>query len=134
MDKKIKICARFDPALLKRIDEYASKRYTDRSDAIQHLVSFALREINNKEAVQAYREGRMTIRQCANMLGIDYFEMDEIFNSESVPIITGLDTDAETLLPRLKESFSDKKIILKFKTDLDEINNLHGDTLKKLGE
>lgn len=112
MDKKIKISARFDPALLKRVDAYASKRYTDRSAAIQQLVSFALREINKKEAVQAYREGRMTIRQCADILGVDYFEMDEILNSENVPIITGLDPDAETLLPRLKESFSDKKINL----------------------
>lgn len=78
MDKKIKISARFDPALLKRVDAYASNRYTDRSDAIQHLVSFALREINKKEAVQAYREGRMTIRQCADMLGVDYFEKNGI--------------------------------------------------------
>jgi predicted HTH domain antitoxin len=110
MEKKIKISARFDPALLKRVDAYASKRYTDRSSAIQQLVSFALREIK-KEALQAYREGRMTIRQCADMLGVDYFEMDEILNSENVPIITGLDPDEETLLPRLKETFSDKEKI-----------------------
>jgi len=53
----------------------------------------------------------MTIRQCADMLGVDYFEMDEILNSENVPIITGLDPDAETLLPRLIETFSDKEKI-----------------------
>jgi len=83
VEKRIKIRASFDPALLKRVDAYASKRYADRSSAIQQLVSFALREINKKEAVQAYREGRMTIRQCADMLGVDYFEINEILSSEN---------------------------------------------------
>jgi len=107
MEKKIKISAAFEPAILKQVDAYASNKYTDRSSAIQQLVSYALSEIKKKEAVQAYREGRMTIRQCADMLGVDYFEMNEILNMENVPIINGSDIDTETMLSNLKKSFSD---------------------------
>lgn len=109
MEKKIKINATFDTALLKRVDAYASLKYTDRSSAIQQLVSFALRELNKKEAVLAYREGRMTIRQCADMLGVDYFEMDRILNSENVPIITDSDLNTKSIFTNLKDSFNDNK-------------------------
>lgn len=106
MGKEMKIIAHFDPALLKRVDAYATKRYADRSAAIQQLVSFALREINKKEAVQAYRDGRMTIRQCADMLGVDYFEMNEILNAEDAPIVYDLIEDKETLLSTLQDSLA----------------------------
>jgi predicted HTH domain antitoxin len=66
----------------------------------------SINEINKKEAIQAYRDGRMTIRQCANMLGVDYFEMNEILNGEGVPIVPDLTEDKETLLSTLKDSLA----------------------------
>lgn len=63
-------------------------------------------KINKKEAIQAYRDGRMTIRQCADMLGVDYFEMNEILNAEGVPIVPDLTEDNETLLSTLKDSLA----------------------------
>lgn len=108
MEKRIKISARFDPALVKRIDAYASKRYLDRPAAIQQLVSIALREVNKKEVVRAYREGRLTIRQCADMLGVDCFEMNEILHAENVPVISGPQPGPNTLLAGLKNSFGNK--------------------------
>jgi len=71
-------------------------------------LSFALREINKKEAVQAYREERMTIRQCADMLGVDYFEINEILSSENVPIVSESKPDIESLPARIKDSFNVK--------------------------
>jgi len=108
MEKRIRISTEFDPVLLKKLDAYASKRYLDRSSALQQLVSLALREVYKKEAVQAYREGRMTIRQCAEMLGVDYFEMDKILQSENVNIIPEPCQDTETLLNNLRKSFDQK--------------------------
>ncbi|AEG14131.1 MULTISPECIES: UPF0175 family protein [Desulfofundulus] len=105
MEKRVRISTEFDPVLLKRLDAYASKRYLDRSSALQQLVSFALREIYKKEAVQAYREGRMTIRQCADMLGVDYFEMNEILKSENINVIPDPEQGLATLLPELEDSF-----------------------------
>lgn len=109
MEKRIRINTEFDQVLLKKLDEYASKRYLDRSSALQQLVSLALREIYKKEAVQAYREGRMTIRQCAEMLGVDYFEMNEILQSENVRIIPEPCQNTEILLNNLQESFDEKQ-------------------------
>jgi len=109
MEKRIKINTEFDPVLLKKLDAYASKRYLDRSSALQQLVSLALREIYKKEAIQAYHEGRMTIRQCAEMLGIDYFEMNEILQSENVNIIPELHQNTDTMLNNVKESFEQNK-------------------------
>ncbi len=109
MEKKIKINTEFDPVLLKKLDAYAAKKYLDRSSALQHLVSVALREIYKKEAVQAYREGRMTIRQCAEMLGVGYFEMNEILQSENIDIISEpLHDDNKKLFNNLQESFDTK--------------------------
>ncbi|SFH36268.1 Uncharacterised protein family (UPF0175) [Desulfotomaculum arcticum] len=109
MEKRTKINTEFDPILLKKLDAYASKKYLDRSSALQQLVSLALREIHKKEAVQAYRDGRMTTRQCAEMLGVDYFEMNEILQSENVNIIPEPCQNAETLLNNLQESFNQKQ-------------------------
>lgn len=108
MEKRIKINTEFDPVLLKKLDAYASKKYLDRSSALQQLVSVALREIYKKEAVQAYREGRMTTRQCAEMLGVDYFEMNEILQSENANIIPEPFHNTEKLLNNLQESFDPK--------------------------
>lgn len=108
MGKRIKINTEFDPVLLKKLDAYASQKYLDRSSALQQLVSVALRENYKKEAVQAYREGRMTIRQCAEMLGVDYFEMNEILQSEKVNIISEPFQKSKKLLDNLQESFSPK--------------------------
>ncbi|ACV64744.1 hypothetical protein Dtox_4068 [Desulfofarcimen acetoxidans DSM 771] len=87
MGEKIKISTNFEPELLKRIDAYANKRYTDRSAAIQQLVDIALRELNKGEVIKAYRDGRLSIRQCADMLGVDYFEMNNILQNEGISVI-----------------------------------------------
>ncbi len=108
MGKRIKINTEFDPVLLKKLDAYASKEYLDRSSALQQLVSVALREIYKKEAIQAYREGRMTIRQCAEMLGVDYFEMNDILQSEKANVISEPFHDTDKLLKDLHESFGSK--------------------------
>ncbi|WP_279220965.1 UPF0175 family protein [Desulfofundulus salinus] len=60
---------------------------------------------NHVGAVQAYREGRMTIRQCADMLGVDYFEMNEILKSENINIMPEPEQGLATLLPELEDSF-----------------------------
>jgi len=48
----------------------------------------------------------MTIRQCADMLGVDYFEMNEIMAAENVPIIAEASPGKKPSFQQLKESFS----------------------------
>lgn len=105
MERKVRINTNLDPRVLKKVDAYASKRYIDRSAAIQQLLSIALREINKKAAVEAYREGRMTLRQCADMLGVDYFEFNEILNEQGVPVVHEPGLDAEAISGQIRASF-----------------------------
>ncbi|MBC7342760.1 MAG: UPF0175 family protein [Clostridia bacterium] len=84
----------------------------DRSAAIQQLISIALREINKKEAVQAYREGRMTLRQCADMLGVDYFEFNEILDEQGTPIVHEPGWEAKTISGQIKHPFRGNSLSL----------------------
>ena len=87
MLKKVKINATIDRELLGRLDEYSLRYQEDRSTAIRQLLAFALREKNKPKALQAYKEGRLTIRQCAELLGVDYYEMNDLLSEANIPII-----------------------------------------------
>ena len=87
MLKKVKINATIDPELLGRLDEYSLRSQEDRSTAIRQLLAFALREKNKTKALQANKEGRLTIRQCAELLGVDYYEMNDLLSEANIPII-----------------------------------------------
>jgi metal-responsive CopG/Arc/MetJ family transcriptional regulator len=87
MLKKVKINATIDPELLGRLDEYSLRSQEDRSTAIRQLLAFALREKNKTKALQAYKEGRLTIRQCAELLGVDYYEMNDLLSEANIPTI-----------------------------------------------
>jgi hypothetical protein len=71
---------------LGRLDEYSLRYQEDRSTAIRQLLAFALREKNKTKALQAYKEGRLTIRQCS-ALGVDYYEMNDLLSEANIPII-----------------------------------------------
>ena len=90
MQKKVKINATIDRQLLTRLDEYSLRYQEDRSTAVRQLLAFALREKNKNKALQAYKEGRLTIRQCAELLGVDYYEMNDLLSEANIPIIEAI--------------------------------------------
>ncbi len=49
-----------------------------------------LREKNKSKALQAYKEGRLTIRQCAELIGVDYYEMNDLLSEANIPIIEAI--------------------------------------------
>ena len=87
MPKKVRINATIDRQLLRRLDEYSLRYQEDRSTAVRQLLAFALREKNKNKALQAYKKGRLTIRQCAELLGVDYYEMNDLLSEANIPII-----------------------------------------------
>jgi predicted HTH domain antitoxin len=75
--------------LLARLDAYASERYEDRSTALRQLVDFALRELRKREAFDAYRSGRVTLRDFARALGLTVWGAHDLLRAEGVAIRHG---------------------------------------------
>lgn len=80
--------------LLSRLDAFAKGRHEDRSTAIRQLVDFALREMSMREALEAYQDGRLTLRELARALGLEVWATHDLLASRGVAVAQG--TAAET--------------------------------------
>lgn len=89
MTEVVRINATVDRALLDRVDRYAERHSEDRSTAIRQLLRAALRQLATDEAVTAYRQGRLTIRQLAAMLELDMWGAHDLLQSLGVAIAQG---------------------------------------------
>jgi predicted HTH domain antitoxin len=89
MTDVVRINATIDRSLLDRVDQYAASNSEDRSTAIRQLLRVALRELAKFEAIAAYREGRLTLRQLAETLDLDVWGAHDLLASEGVAIAQG---------------------------------------------
>lgn len=89
MSQAIRINATMDVDLLGRVDAYANKYYEDRSTALRQLVDFALREKQKRQALEAYRQGRVTLREFARTLGLSAWEAHDLLRAEGVAVAQG---------------------------------------------
>ena len=100
-----RVNATLDRELLERVDEYASRHREDRSTAIRQLLDIALRELAKRDGLEAYRGGRLTIRELARMLGLDVWATHDLLHAEGVAIAQGTMSesagDADALLAEL---------------------------------
>jgi hypothetical protein len=87
--KTVRVNATLDEGLLGRIDAYAHARFEDRSTAIRQLVDFALRELAKRDALDAYRGGRLTLREFARALGLEVWPAHDLLAAEGVAIAQG---------------------------------------------
>lgn len=86
MSRTVRVNATMDDELVRRIDACAERRYEDRSTAIRQLVDFARRELQKREALEAYRAGRMTLREFARVLGLDTWAAHDLLRAEGVAV------------------------------------------------
>jgi hypothetical protein len=89
MTNVVRINATLDRSLLARIDQYAARNAEDRSTAIRQLLGFALRQLAKDEAVNAYRQGRLTLRQLAEALDVDIWGAHDLLAAEGVAVAQG---------------------------------------------
>ncbi len=89
MSRALRVNATMDEDLVRRIDAFAARRYEDRSTAVRQLVDFALRELHKREALDAYRSGRVTIREFARALGLHVWAAHDLLRAEGVAIARG---------------------------------------------
>lgn len=97
MTDVVRVNATIDRSLLERVDHFAARHSEDRSTAIRQLLRMALRQLATDEAITAYRQGRLTIRQLADVLDLDVWAAHDLLASEGVAIAQGgrLETAAD---------------------------------------
>ncbi|MFZ5870590.1 MAG: ribbon-helix-helix protein, CopG family [Actinomycetota bacterium] len=95
MSKTVRVNATLDEDLLARIDAYAAARFEDRSTAIRQLTDLALRELAKRDAITAYQQGRLTLREFGRVLGLDVWAAQDLLAAEGVAVAQG--GRAETL-------------------------------------
>lgn len=87
MEKVVRVNTTMYPELLKRIDFYAEQRLEDRSTAIRQLIAEGLKtELKNK-VIESLKKRKLTIREAAELLNVEYWEMQQIMDEEGVNLI-----------------------------------------------
>lgn len=89
MTETVRINTTLDRELLARIDAFARERLEDRSTAIRQLVDLALRELSKREAIEAYRQGRVTLREFGRALNLDVWKAQDLLLAEGVAVAQG---------------------------------------------
>ncbi len=85
------VTARLPRDMLKEVERLAQKEKVDRSELIRRLLGSALRQKRIEEALQAYRDGKVTLWKAAEMAGISLREMMEVARVKRIPVPYTLD-------------------------------------------
>ena len=101
MRKTVRVNTTLDDDLLERIDAFAGARREDRSTAIRQLVDIALRELGKREALDAYRQGRITLREFADTLNLGIWAAHDLLLVEGVAVAQGGLTETNAVLRQL---------------------------------
>ena len=86
------VYVRFDQEELDFIKKIAKESKITRSEAIKRLVDYAAATLKIEKAIGSYKEGKCTIRECAEIAGLRYFEFFELLSKENL-----IGTSAENL-------------------------------------
>ncbi len=98
MTRTVRVNAVLDDDLLQRLDEFARERREDRSTALRQLIELGLRELAKRDALDAYRRGRMTLRELARRLNLGTWEAHDLLAAEGIAVAQGLRSETSTAL------------------------------------
>ncbi len=105
MSRALRVNGTMDEELLRRMDAYAEQQhYEDRSTALRQLVDFALRELQKRETLDAYRSGRVTLRDFGRALGLTTWQAHDLLRAEGVAVARGDRTETAQALEAGKHS------------------------------
>jgi hypothetical protein len=88
MDPIRRVNTTMPESLLRKVDLYSEMNYEDRATAIRQLVAEGLRVKLEKAVLEQYKEGRITLRQGAEMLEVPYLRMNEIVEANQLPLVS----------------------------------------------
>ena|SRR5438067_2355315 len=106
MTRTVRVNTTLDDDLLERIDAFASERREDRSTAIRQLVDIALRELSKRDALTAYREGRLTLREFADALNLRIWGAHDVLLAEDVAVAQGSRAETDTAFQSLMSTLA----------------------------
>lgn len=93
------VYVRLDDEELDFINKMAKENKITRSEVIKKLVDFAADKIKVEKAINKYREGKCTIRECAEIAGLRYFEFFDMLAKEN---LIGSAENMDLLLKQIK--------------------------------
>lgn len=108
MSRSLRVNATMDEELVRRVDAFAADRYEDRSTALRQLVDFALRELQKREALDAYRAGRVSLREFAKTLGLQVWAAHDLLRAEGVAVAQGDRSETAAALEETIRAISDE--------------------------
>jgi len=85
------VTARLPSDMLREVERLAEKEKVDRSELIRRLLDSALRQKKIEDALEAYREGKVTLWKASEMAGISLREMMELVKVKKIPVSYTLD-------------------------------------------
>ena len=91
----VRINATLDKKAVQWIDQYAEEMHEDRSTAIRQLLGQAILEKQKKNILQAFKARRITIRQAADALGVDYWTIQEFLAEANIPLTDMTDQEIQ---------------------------------------
>lgn len=89
MGDAVRVNATMNEDLVRRIDAYADRHLEDRSTAIRQLTDYALRELALRDALEAYRQSRVSLREFARALGVDVWKAHDLLRANGVEVAQG---------------------------------------------
>ena len=102
MEKVERVNTTLYPKLLKRIDFYAKQRLEDRSTAIRQLITEGLKTELKTKVIASLNDKKLTVREAAELLDVEYWEMQQIIDEEGIPLI---DISEKEIEKRQKNKF-----------------------------
>ncbi|MGQ0743503.1 MAG: UPF0175 family protein [Acidimicrobiales bacterium] len=115
MNDVVRINATVDRGLLARVDKFADLHSEDRSTAIRQLLRAALRHAAMEEALTAFRQERLTLREMAEALDLDVWAVHDLLASQGISVGQGsrLETAADlaALLPATASPPNDRLLL-----------------------
>jgi len=85
------VTARLPRSMLKEVERLAEREKVDRSELIRRLLDFALGQKRIEEALEAYREGKVTLWKAAEIAGVSLREIMELAGVKRIPVPYTLD-------------------------------------------
>jgi len=85
--KKIVVKTSIYKELWEKVESYAQRHDEDIDTALRKLLAKGLFEETKRRILENYQRGRITLREMAELLGVDYWEAQDILSEEGIPLI-----------------------------------------------
>jgi len=73
--------------LYEVLASYGRKKGKNATEVLKEYAQFMIWEEKKGEALSAYKDEKLTIRELADLLGLKYWEADELLEKEGIAVV-----------------------------------------------